>query len=242
MKKSIPHYILGIALYSVGISLGLGLAVIATWSDVESSFYGFDRRASNPLSGLTCPILITKNETRLIRLTVKNDTDQALSPSIRTESSSALLPVSTLQSFDLAPGASKTITWVVGPENIDLERFIFFKVLMYASYPIQDRETTCGIFVIDFPLSGRVVLTLGALLGFVGIVGGLYTLKRVSAPGESLWLALRPMNFLGGITITAMLVSFLGWWIQSIVALVVAVLTLIVTIDYLMIARTSKIN
>ena len=37
--------------FSLAAAIGFTLILIATWADFESTFYGFDRRASAPLGG-----------------------------------------------------------------------------------------------------------------------------------------------------------------------------------------------
>jgi hypothetical protein len=79
MKIKSPSPILSIMLYIFGVLIGFTLVLLATWSNVEAQFYGFYRRASNPLPGLRCPILMTDGETTQISLRIKNTTDKPLS-------------------------------------------------------------------------------------------------------------------------------------------------------------------
>jgi hypothetical protein len=55
---------------------------------------------------------------------------------------------------DLAPRESATLTKKIGAENVDLDRFIFVKALMYAAYPLPDQEATCGVFILPMRGSG----------------------------------------------------------------------------------------
>ena len=112
-------------MYVLGALLSVTLAVIATWADLEAAFYGFDRRASTPLQNLHCPVLLNRNETGTVSVKISNTTEHKLSPSVRADFSTALTPTSTLDSVELAPGESKTVEWTIGPDNIDLKRFIF---------------------------------------------------------------------------------------------------------------------
>ena len=128
MKSIQAFFISGVLLYVLGVITGLLLIVVATWGDMEAASYGFPRRASDALSGLTCPILMTRNETDTISLRVSNPTDKHLHPAISTEISADFNPQIFIESVDLAPGEAKSVEWSVGPRNIDLGMFIFANV------------------------------------------------------------------------------------------------------------------
>src|SRR5262245_9816406 len=110
-----------IVIFTLGALVSLALTVIATWSDLEAAFYGFDRRASTPLRGLRCPVLMNRNETGVVSVKISNTTDRKLSPSVRADFSTRLTPDFTLESVEIPAGESRTVEWSVGPENIDLK-------------------------------------------------------------------------------------------------------------------------
>jgi hypothetical protein len=212
--------------YIIGLSVGLFLIVAAAWADMESTFYGFGRLASAGLRGLSCPILMTRDETRTISLDVSNTTDSPISPAIKTEISTALVPQEFLESIKLAPRESKRLEWSVGPENIDLERFIFAKVLFFSAYPLPNREATCGIFIVDLPGSGRVLVPILVALSLLGMGWGLYAMRQ-SADSNG-WVAkyFGSMAFLAFMVVLGLVVSFIGDWVPSVLVLAVAVIML----------------
>jgi hypothetical protein len=107
MQKSIlTKPFLSIGLYSIGVLLGITLAILATWADYESAFYGFARFASRPFHGLSCPVLMTRDESQTVTIKLRNTTEKTLSPSIRTEISTPLTADSKLEFFELAAGES----------------------------------------------------------------------------------------------------------------------------------------
>lgn len=218
--KSIP----ALVLYATGVLIGLFLIAIAAWGDYESTSYGFARRASEGLRGLTCPILLTRSETGTIALKISNPLDRPMHPSVRIEISTELDPQVFVDSVSLSPGESKLLEWVVGPDNIDLGNFIFASVQVYGTYPIPTRESTCGIFVIDLPGNGRNILILLSMLSLMCLIGGLYLMNRhgfrINYPA-SLWYAIQ---FLAGTIVCGGILSFKGSWLLSILLLVVALL------------------
>ena len=221
-----------IVAYVLGALLSLTVAMLATWSDLEAAFYGFDRRGSMPLQNLRCPILLNRNETGVVSVKISNTTDRKLSPAVRAEFSTPAISISTLDSVELGPGESKTVEWTIGPDNIDLKRFIFSNVYIFASYPLPDREAMCGTFVVDLPISGGVLLFLMVLLGLAGMGGGLFMLNRSRPLSNRLEKALRPLTFLTIVIVLALVVSLVGWWVQAVLLLAVTLITTFVTVNY----------
>jgi hypothetical protein len=218
--------------YVLGTLLSLTVAVIATWSDLEASFYGFDRRGSTPLQSLRCPVFLNRNETGTVSVKISNTTDRKLSPAVRAEFSTRAIPILTLDSVEVGPGESKTVQWTIGPDNIDLERFIFTNVYIFASFPLPDRESTCGTFIIDLPIPGSVLLFLMVMLGLVGMGGGLFMLNRSKPRSIQLEKALRPLTFLTVVIALALAVSLAGWWVQAVLLLAVTLITIFVTVFF----------
>ena len=218
--KSIP----ALFLYATGISIGLILIAVAAWGDYESTSYGFARRANEGLRGLTCPILLTRGETGTIALKISNPLDRPLHPSVRIEISTEFDPQVFIESVTLVPGESKRLEWIVGAENIDLGNFIFASVQVHGTYPIPNRETTCGIFIIDLPGSGRNILISLSILSLIGLSGGLFLMFRNGFRtnlAANRWYAIL---FLAGAIVSGGILSFTGSWFLSVVLLVVALL------------------
>lgn len=62
MENKTKRYNLFLTLFILGAVSGLLLTALATWADLEAAYYGFPRRASARLSGFSCPVLMTANE------------------------------------------------------------------------------------------------------------------------------------------------------------------------------------
>jgi hypothetical protein len=219
MKTNKRNIYLFLAIHILGALLGLTLTFLATWADFESVHYAYDFRASARFSGMSCPILMTENETNSFSAKITNTTDKKLSFSLQTEISSKMLPVSSLEFIQLEPGQSKTLKWLIGPENIDLRYFIFAKILVYGSYPIPNRETTCGVFIVDLPTNGNVIIWAMILLSLLGMGIGLYGMNRAQYSKR-----VGPLVFLSVLVITGLITSFIGWWIQGVLIIVISVL------------------
>src|SRR5688572_4120022 len=90
--------------YLVGVIAGLGLTLLATWGDLEAAFYGFDRVGGSRMSSLSCPILMSDNETSSFSIKIKNSLDRNLAPSVKVDISAPGAPVSSNESVLLLPG------------------------------------------------------------------------------------------------------------------------------------------
>lgn len=226
-NKRVASFLL-YAPYWVGVLAGLYLTVVAAWADMEAAFYGFRRVADLGLRGLSCPVLMTRGETRTISLQVSNPLDTSLRPVVRAEISTSLLPEEFIEPLELAPGETRRLEWEVGPENIDLQRFIFAKALVYSVYPLPNQEATCGIFILNLPGSGRTIFALLLLLTFGGLGWGVYGMLRMDASNVWAQKHSRPMTFLAVVIGLGVGVSASGGWVPSILLLAVALLMIVI--------------
>lgn len=229
-SKRISAFLINIP-YWVGALAGLYLTVVAAWADMEAAFYGFSRVAESGLRGFSCPVLMTRGEVHSISLKVSNPLDVTLRPVIRAEISTRLLAEEFLEQLELAPGETKRLEWTVGPENIDLERFIFAKALVYSVYPLSNQEATCGIFIVDLPGSGRAIFAFLVLSTFGGLGWGLYAMRQTGAANAWTEKHSRPMTFLAAVIGLGVVVSVMGGWMPSILLLAVAVLTIVILLS-----------
>lgn len=233
MRNNQATSITGLLIYALGVMAGILLITISTWADMEAASYGFQRRSSDPLSGLACPILLTRNETGIISLSVSNPTDKPLHPSARTEISAEFEPKIFVESVDLEPGQSKKLEWTVGPENVDLGYFILANVQVYASYPIPNREKTCGILMVDLPGSGKVVVIALAAVGLIGLSLGLYLIGKLGPPEKAAAYTWNAIIFLTALIVVGLILSFMGSWIPAMGTLVISVLISLLLINSL---------
>ena len=222
--------------YGIGVAVALLLVIVAVWADMEATVYGFERLAGGGLHGLTCPIMMARNETRTIHLNVSNPTEGRISPSIKTQISTRLVPVEFLETFALAPGESKELEWQVGPQNIDLGRFIFAKVLLYSAYPLPSQETTCGIFIVNLPGDGRVILSVLIALSLVTMGWSVQQLNRYRASNEWLGKYFGGLIFLAALASLGLIISLIGSWIVALLMMLLALLTIVILLGSLLLA------
>ena len=226
--------------YIVGVVLGLYLIVIAAWADMESSFYGFSRLADAGLDGFSCPVIMTRDETSAVSLTVSNTTDSPVTPSVKVEISTPFTMDEFNENIELAPGESRKLTWSVGSGNIDLGNFIFAKALVYSAYPLPSQEANCGIFILDLPGSGRLILPLLIFFSLLGMGWGLYRMKKAGTANDWLEKYFGSMVFLALIVILGFALAFVGGWVPAILVLAVALLLIIILVGSLILSERRK--
>jgi hypothetical protein len=195
---------------------------------MESSAYDFPRLANAGLDGLHCPVLMTPDETGTISLDVSNTTQNRISPLIKAQISTRLLPEEFLEDVHLTPGETKRLKWPVDAENIDMGNFIFAKVLLFSAYPLPTRETTCGIFVLDLPGTGRTIVPVLIVLSLISMGWSLHRINRLSASSEQQRKRLSSMIFLAMTISLGLVLSFLDAWMLSVLVLVVNLLLIMI--------------
>jgi hypothetical protein len=214
-------------LYSAGVLLGITLSVLAIWADYEATSYGFFRRAQTPFKGLSCPILMTADETQTVQIRLTNSTEKKISPSIRTEISTKLVIDEKLEFFELEPGESLLVERTIGSENIDLGQFIFVKASVFSSHPLPDQENTCGVFILPMRGSGTVILIIASMIGLFSTIISLFLLNK----SNTLKKLVYPFVFIAVAVALAMTFGFLGLWIQGVLMLVLGILTIFIAFN-----------
>jgi hypothetical protein len=206
--------------YVTGAVIGLFLILTVTWADMEAASYGFSHLAESGLGGFNCPAWMTREETSRLSLTLSNTTDGPIRPAVRTMISTPLAYNESVEYVQLAPGESKNLEWEVGPGNIDLKHFIFAKAVVYAAYPLPSRETTCGIYILDLPGRGRMILPVLLGLSLIGLGWGLYGFRTWGHPKG--WLAKnnRSLKFLAALVGLGLPVSLMSGWLPGVIVLV----------------------
>jgi hypothetical protein len=222
-QKNTFYYIL----YIIGILLGITLSTLAIWADYEAASYGFPRRAQTPFKGLSCPILMTHDETQVIQIRLTNSTEKKISPSIRTEISTKVVTDEKLEFFELEPGESLLVERTINAENIDLGQFIFAQTSVFSSHPLPDQENTCGVFILPMRGNGTVILIITTVISLISTIISLFLLNKNNISKKIFY----PLGFIAVVMVLAMTFSFLGLWIQGILMLVLAILTVFITFN-----------
>jgi hypothetical protein len=130
----------------------------------------------------------------------------------------------------LAPGESKQFKWKIGPENLELRRFIFARAWVYGIYPLPSRENTCGVLILNLPTNGRVITWTMTILSLLGIVLGLLGVMKFRGPVQSGMVDMLRFKLIAILVIAGLVTAFTGWWVPGIIVVTVSTLLLAVSI------------
>lgn len=206
---------IGTTLLILGTVLGMILASLALWAEIEARQYGFLRFTRTQLTSLRCPVFINPEEHLPIQARVTNRRAKYRGQfTVRITKSAPGIFEQQTERFRLSPGESRTLRWEVGPENIDLDHFIFVDVYQFGSYPNEPRQSQCGIFVLPVPwLSGTTFLWGGLLLTLALLWGG-WALWRTEQADWEINPAVRfGLNSLALLVPLTLVVAFWGNWL-----------------------------
>lgn len=231
MKKTFFGTPFFVTLFILSALAGLTLTFFATWADLESAYYGFDFTGGEPFSTLKCPIFMTKTEVASFSVEVANPTERELDPALITSLSSPVLVEKATTLFSVNPGETKTLTWEIGPQNIDLGSFIFIRALLHRAYPIADKEGTCGVYILSLPGKGAYYLWGLVVLSLLGMAGSLFALRKAFGP-ERGGGTLGRLIALVIITLIGLFFTYQAFWMGGVASLVFAVLLSLITLGH----------
>ena len=173
--------ILGLCLFSLGIAIGAVILAVIVWGNIEAfGFYpSFNSKAA--LRSLSCPIVITSNETGIISIVVDNPLEHQIKPSVRSIISKGFISYIEEDSriLKIAPDESVTIEWPISAKDAVYQKFIMARVIVNHSMPLVDAEAVCAIFILDIPFAnGATILIILSALYLVFTVGGYFLWRR----------------------------------------------------------------
>ncbi len=223
---------LAIFFFSLGMLFSMALAGVASWADLEATFYGFERLTNERLTTLQCPVLMTVTETGTISAAVSNLSDVTVKPKLRIYVSGPGLFRAADVQITLDPGETQQVHWTVTSEDVDYKFLIMAKVLAFPYYMASTREGTCGILVLNLPnLTGSQVFDFALAAALSGLLIGL-GLWIASGPQlkRRILDSSRAMTFLAILTLVDIFVSLRGAWLFGLILFLATALLIIVVL------------
>ena len=209
-------------IFALGILASTALTTGLTWAGLEATQYGFVTATNEHFNGLSCPQLMMRSETAIVREVVDNPSSMEVTPIVSVALSKPGLPENRELQVSVPPGGTQRLEWTITPANIDRKFFIFAQATRSESYPLPEAQALCGILVLDLPFaSGMQVLTAWLAFALVCIPLGLWLfgLRREHAyrlPGA--------MKALAVTALLGLLVSLPGLWLPGVGCLIVTAL------------------
>jgi len=218
--------ILGSILFFLGIISGFSIAILGTWNKVESADYFFRGTTFEHFNGLKCPPLMMRSEIGVISVIFDNPTDGDDDFYYKMEISGFLSPRQIQGHIPVPAHQKRSISLRVSKADIDLQFFVFAKIVISPNSTRPTRGADCGIMVLkDSRFTGRQLLTGAFILSLAGIIPGFFLWKRANPNARP--DVQRVMQLLGIVVLFAMVGGLFGWWFAGLFFIVLALLLLL---------------
>ena len=203
---------LGALLFLAGILIGFALSGAYAWGESEASIYSsFNGDAS---LRLTCPLMLSPDESGVVRAEVINLIDEDIKPVVHAEISHGRVQRDDRQTLLLSSRETETVEWTVDSTDVTFERLILINVLQARYGDNPSRSGSCGILVFSlFGLAGIQTFGLVFVVSLVLIISGGWLWLYVRRPLDKFSGNVVQINsVLLGITILALLSTLARWW------------------------------
>jgi len=225
--------IMAVITFASGAILGMTLFGLAAWGDLEAFLFDTSFTQEGRMK-LSCPVMISDQENGTVSLTLKNTTEKPIVNRVKAHFSQGYLTLMEeyFEKVQLEPREKTKLEWQVRPTNAAYgELLVLAKVRTQPTYPLVDREGSCGILVVDlFNLTGTQITSAAFVLStfFMAASAVVWSVLNKPLRGRNLNI-FHAMLTLGVLVIAGIITGFLGLWLLSAVILVVAFIVILST-------------
>lgn len=222
--------IVGVLCFSIAFVLGILLTAARVFPDLESTLYGFVKYDYPGLPSLSCPLLMTSLDRQPVTIRLRNPGENTITYYVVAQFSGIPLIVNNEQRVEVQPGETKTLTWEVGSENIDLNNFIFANIFASPSAYLKMTSSTCGSFVINLPIKGgSTIFYAGLVLAALTAVIGLWLWPRHSDfSNQATVYQFAWMRFVTVVLAIGVVAGILSYWFLGVLLLALILLSVVV--------------
>lgn len=211
--------VISLVVFALGALVGILLAGVTAWADLESTLFNASIGAKTKLKTLRCPAILVADEVSTVSATFDNpaDVDKALIVHTRISDGFVTLLQQNDEMVYLTPGETQTLTWDVSASNAAWNRFVFVRVYVGRNYPLPERTGTCGIFVVQLPfLTGRQVVIAALLIGGLLMAAGIVLYARVGRSGINPgFISLSALLIIAVLVAVMVVLALIGDWLFS---------------------------
>jgi len=226
-----PLRILSRAVFSLGVVIGLALAIITIWNRLESTNYYFEGVKFDPFNGLRCPVMIAPTEKGIVTAVFNNRTDKEDNFFYRAEISGTPSTRQVEDQITVPSHQRRSIQLTVDANDVDLLFFILVKMTILPNSVHPSQEAVCGIMVVNvLGLTGTQLSTTAIVLSFLGIAIGLGLWQQAGTKANG--NAQHVIQTLGFVVLLAMFAGAMGWWIAGIALSVITLLLLVISLRF----------
>lgn len=228
--------ILSVVIFIIGVVVGLFVFGVAVWADFEATMFDSLINEKGTVR-ISCPVVINDSETGEVNLTISNRTDEPIKNRIWTKITEGAISLidESRERYDVAPGEDIELSWTVYPDGAVYNgRLILVKIRTDPTYPLINRQGSCGILVIsETNLSGNQFLITVVSISIIFMATGIIIWWLVNKPirGKN-YRVYRAMLALGIIVILGLLFGLLGYWSIGAILLILTILVIGAMIAY----------
>ncbi len=236
--------VLGLCLFSLGIIIGAVILAVTVWGNIEAFGFYPSFNSERALRSLSCPIVITSNETGIISVVVDNPLDYQIKPSVKSIISKGFISYFEEDSriLEIAPDESVTIEWPITAKDAVYKKFIMARVIVNHSMPLVDAESVCSIFILNIPFSnGATILIILSVFYLVFTIGGyfLWQSNKHSSLATSKHTQ-RALRLLFAATTVGLLAVPFRMWAISAIALISVILMAVSSLTLILYISSSN--
>lgn len=219
---------LGILLFLIGTAIGLSLAGIMTWGEMEANL-AINIPDAKGLQ-LTCPLVLAYNETGTVQAVIVNSTEKEIKPVIKAGfgQPDSLSQQKIEETHILAARKSQTLQWSIDASQSAFGRIIPVSIVQSRYNRNPPRWGACGVLLFSlFGLNGATSLTLIVGTSLLLLAAGIYlAYPTLTARGDALRSLRQAGGLLAFLTITALISAIFRWWGLSILIETISLIAL----------------
>lgn len=224
---------MGLLLFSIGALTGMLMYGLSIWADIEASLFDTSIMGDAPFRDLSCPPMITTNETGIVKAKFSNPTDRPMDRAVRINISHGYITLMRQLNtrVQLEPGEDTVLEWEVTVDDAAWERFVMVRLYAFRSSPLPAASGACGILVVDVPvLTGNQVAIGLIVISVLGMGSGAWLWTRAHQPltGKPRYARLI-MAGVAVIILAGIIFGLLGQWIIGVLLFMINVLLILVT-------------
>ena len=224
---------LGLVMFGIGAVIAVAIIAVIVWANLEVfGFYpSFDSEGT--IRSLNCPVFMTANEKAIFSARFRNPLDYEIHPTIHTTVSqgSVILVDEIRRTISIPPKETTKLTWEMDSSKTVFGQFVFARVVLMNSHPLDDAQGACGVYVVNTQLiSGRAFLYIALTVIIVLMAGGVLLWNRYTPKGFRATKNTRIAIWMLSVTvIIGMVMGLMHYWLIAGIALIAGILLLIAT-------------
>lgn len=220
---------LGYVLFLTGIGIGLTLSAFMTWAELESNL-DITLPDAKGLR-LSCPLMLSYNETGIVRANIVNETDKEVKPVVKASfgQKNSLKQLQISETHLLGPRETQSLQWSVDASQAAFGRIIPISIIQSPYNRNPPRWGACGVLLFSlFGLNGAYSLFIIIASSLLLILTGVRLTSLALTAGRDASKNIRQAGALLAIlTVLAIVFSLIRWWGLTILLITLSVITVL---------------